>query len=61
MPKLPLYSTRKLRGALNFDDVDVGLVSDALVANSLYLQNGNSAPPSCVVPVKSEEPEAPSR
>ncbi|KVH95741.1 Cyclin-like protein [Cynara cardunculus var. scolymus] len=32
---------RKVRGTLNFDDVDVGLVSDSLVANSLYLQNGN--------------------
>ncbi|KAI3734061.1 hypothetical protein L6452_13522 [Arctium lappa] len=32
---------RKVRGTLNFDEVDVGLVSDSLVANSLYLQNGN--------------------
>lgn len=47
-------STRKLRGALNFDDVDVGLVSDSLVANSLYLQNGNN---SAVTPVKAEEPD----
>ncbi|KAI8573869.1 hypothetical protein RHMOL_Rhmol01G0308900 [Rhododendron molle] len=34
---------RKLRGTLNFDDVDVGLVSGSLVANSLYLHNGSCA------------------
>ncbi|KAL4570058.1 hypothetical protein LXL04_025708 [Taraxacum kok-saghyz] len=33
-------SSRKVR-SINFDEVDVGLVSDSLVANSLYLQNGN--------------------
>lgn len=38
------HGTRKVRGTLNFDEVDVGLVSDSLVANSLYLQNGK--PPS---------------
>ncbi|XP_071703549.1 retinoblastoma-related protein-like isoform X2 [Rutidosis leptorrhynchoides] len=32
-------STRKVRGTLNFDKVDVGLVSDSLVSKSLYLQN----------------------
>lgn len=39
-----VFRTRKVRGTLNFDEVDVGLVSDSLVANSLYLQNGK--PPS---------------
>ncbi|XP_057950261.1 retinoblastoma-related protein [Malania oleifera] len=48
-----LNGTRKLRGTLNFDDVDVGLVSDSLVANSLYIQNGSSAS-STGAPVKSE-------
>ncbi|XP_031388847.1 retinoblastoma-related protein isoform X2 [Punica granatum] len=48
-------STRKLRGALNFDDVDVGLVSDSMVANSLYLQNGNRVSPPAAP--KSENPE----
>ncbi|KAG7974483.1 hypothetical protein I3843_06G051200 [Carya illinoinensis] len=38
-----LNGPRKLRGTLNFDDVDVGLVSDSMVANSLYLQNGSCA------------------
>lgn len=49
---------RKLRGALNFDDVDAaGLVSDSIVANSLYLQNGNciSSPRAAV---KTEQPES---
>ncbi|XP_027153073.1 retinoblastoma-related protein [Coffea eugenioides] len=50
-----LNGTRKLRGALNFDDVDVGLVSDSLVANSLYLQNGNCA--SSSAPLKPEQPD----
>uniref|UniRef100_A0A5B7AGK9 Retinoblastoma-related protein n=1 Tax=Davidia involucrata TaxID=16924 RepID=A0A5B7AGK9_DAVIN len=45
---------RKLR--LNFDDVDVGLVSDSLVANSLYLQNGSCA--SSGSPLKSEQPDS---
>lgn len=43
-----LNGTRKLRGQLNFDDVDVGLVSDSMVANSLYLQNGST-------PLKTEQ------
>nr|QYW07157.1 retinoblastoma-related protein 2 [Dimocarpus longan] len=38
-----LNGTRKIRGILNFGDVDVGLVSDSMVANSLYLQNGSCA------------------
>ncbi|CAN4090976.1 unnamed protein product [Withania somnifera] len=49
---------RKLRGALNFDDVDAaGLVSDSIVANCLYLQNGNciSSPRAAV---KTEQPES---
>ncbi|CAN4120683.1 unnamed protein product [Withania somnifera] len=49
---------RKLRGALNFDDVDAaGLVSDSIVANSLYLQNRNciSSPRAAV---KTEQPES---
>lgn len=49
-----LNGNRKLRGTLNFDDVDVGLVSDSLVANSLYLQNGSCAS-SSGAPVKSEQ------
>lgn len=52
-----LNSTRKVRGALNFD-TDVGLVSDSLVANSLYLQNGNCATTSSVVPLKTEQPDS---
>ncbi|KAI7979659.1 Retinoblastoma-related protein [Camellia lanceoleosa] len=36
-----LNGNRELRGTLNFDEVDVGLVSDSLVANSLCLQNGS--------------------
>lgn len=51
-----VFSTRKLRGTLNFDDVDVGLVSDSMVANSLYLQNGSSAS-SSGVPMKTEKPD----
>lgn len=46
-------STRKVRGTLNFDEVDVGLVSDSLVANSLYLQNGK-APSSSSDQLKTE-------
>ncbi|XP_059633401.1 retinoblastoma-related protein-like [Cornus florida] len=52
-----LNGTRKLRGTLNFDDVDVGLVSDSLVANSLYLQNGSCAS-SSGAPLKSEQPDS---
>ncbi|CAL5420974.1 unnamed protein product [Camellia sinensis] len=48
-----LNGNRKLRGTLNFDEVDVGLVSDTLVANSLCLQNGSCAS-SSGAPVKSE-------
>lgn len=48
-----LNGNRKLRGTLNFDEVDVGLVSDSLVANSLCLQNGSCAS-SSGAPVKSE-------
>ncbi|XP_015894766.1 retinoblastoma-related protein isoform X1 [Ziziphus jujuba] len=51
-----LNGTRKLRGTLNFDDVDVGLVSDSMVANSLYLQNGSSAS-SSGAPLKTEKPD----
>ncbi|PPE01648.1 hypothetical protein GOBAR_DD01304 [Gossypium barbadense] len=53
----PLPGGRKIRGALNFDDVDVGLVSDSMVANSLYLQNGSCAS-SSGAPLKSEQPES---
>ncbi|KAB1209692.1 Retinoblastoma-related protein [Morella rubra] len=52
-----LNGTRKVRGTLNFDDVDVGLVSDSMVANSLYLQNGSCAS-SSGVPMKSEQPDS---
>ncbi|XWS08248.1 hypothetical protein CRYUN_Cryun41cG0063500 [Craigia yunnanensis] len=52
-----LNGTRKIRGALNFDDVDVSLVSDSMVANSLYLQNGSCAS-SSGAPLKSEQPES---
>nr|QYW07156.1 retinoblastoma-related protein 1 [Dimocarpus longan] len=51
-----LNGTRKIRGVLNFDDVDVGLVSDSMVANSLYLQNGSCASSSGVV-LKTEQPD----
>ncbi|GMN55572.1 hypothetical protein TIFTF001_024684 [Ficus carica] len=51
------HGTRKLRGSLNFDDVDVGLVSDSMVANSLYLQNGSAAS-SSGVPMKTEQPDS---
>ncbi|XAR58140.1 hypothetical protein NMG60_11026538 [Bertholletia excelsa] len=52
-----LNSNRKPRGTLNFDEVNMGLVSDSLVANSLYLQNG-SCGSSSGVPVKSEQPDS---
>ncbi|XP_041014598.1 retinoblastoma-related protein-like isoform X2 [Juglans microcarpa x Juglans regia] len=52
-----LNGTRKLRGTLNFDDVDVGLVSDSMVANSLYLHNGSCAS-SSGAPLKSEQPDS---
>ncbi|CAA0816734.1 Retinoblastoma-related protein 1 [Striga hermonthica] len=37
-----LNGNRKLRGSLNFDDVDVGLVKDSVVANSLYMPSVKS-------------------
>ncbi|KZV57487.1 hypothetical protein F511_35212 [Dorcoceras hygrometricum] len=48
-----LNGTRKLRGTLNFDnvDVDVGLVTDSMVANSLYLKNGK-------ISLKTEQPDS---
>ncbi|KAL5800880.1 hypothetical protein ACOSQ3_032512 [Xanthoceras sorbifolium] len=52
-----LNGTRKIRGMLKFDDVDVGLVSDSMVANSLYLQNGSCASSSGVV-LKTEQPDS---
>ncbi|XVF00180.1 hypothetical protein REPUB_Repub03eG0262900 [Reevesia pubescens] len=52
-----LNGNRKIRTALNFDDVDVGLVSDSMVANSLYLQNGSCAS-SSGAPLKSEQPDS---
>ncbi|KAF2286542.1 hypothetical protein GH714_017592 [Hevea brasiliensis] len=52
-----LNSNRKIRGTLNFDDVDVGLVSDSMVANSLHLQNGSCAS-SSAAPLKSELPDS---
>ncbi|WCJ39170.1 Retinoblastoma-related protein [Euphorbia peplus] len=52
-----LNSNRKVRGTLNFDDVDVGLVSDSMVANSLYLQNGSCASSSGAL-IKPEQPDA---
>ncbi|KAH1255053.1 Retinoblastoma-related protein [Glycine max] len=45
-----LNGNRKVRGPLNFDDVDFGLVSDSMVANSLYLQNGSCASSSASSP-----------
>ncbi|KAK4748921.1 hypothetical protein SAY87_015507 [Trapa incisa] len=56
-----LNGTRKLRGALNFEDADIGLVSDSVVANSLYLQNGyfqNGGQDSSPAVPKSENPES---
>ncbi|KAJ1413475.1 Retinoblastoma-associated protein, B-box [Sesbania bispinosa] len=52
-----LNGNRKVRGTLNFDDVDAGLVSDSMVANSLYLQNG-SCVSSSGAPLKSEQPDS---
>ncbi|MED6145195.1 Retinoblastoma- protein 1 [Stylosanthes scabra] len=52
-----LNGNRKVRGSLNFDDMDVGLVSDSMVANSLYLQNGSCAS-SSGAPMKSEQPDS---
>lgn len=52
-----LNGNRKVRGTLNFDEVDVGLVSDSVVANSLYLQNGSCAS-SSDAPVKTEQPDS---
>ncbi|XP_065875156.1 retinoblastoma-related protein-like [Euphorbia lathyris] len=46
---------RKVRATINFDG-DVGLVSDSMVANSLYLQNGSCAS-SSVTLIKSEQPD----
>lgn len=51
-----LNGNRKVRGTLNFDDVDAGLVSDSMVANSLYLQNGSSMSSSTAK--SSEKPES---
>ncbi|KAL1834381.1 hypothetical protein ACET3Z_004032 [Daucus carota] len=50
-----LNGPKKFRGMLNFDDV--GVVSDSLVANSIYLQNGSCAS-SSGTPLKSEQPDA---
>nr|Q4JF75.1 RecName: Full=Retinoblastoma-related protein [Scutellaria baicalensis]BAE06273.1 retinoblastoma [Scutellaria baicalensis] len=52
-----LNGNRKVRGTLNFDDVDVGLVTDSVVANSLYVQNGSCASSSHMV-VKSEQQDS---
>ncbi|XP_010250475.1 PREDICTED: retinoblastoma-related protein-like [Nelumbo nucifera] len=56
-----LNGTRKVRGALNFDVDNVGLVSDSFVMGSLYIQNGSSAssPGAAALnpPLKSEQPE----
>ncbi|KAK9912658.1 hypothetical protein M0R45_036510 [Rubus argutus] len=51
-----LNGTRKR--TLDFDNVDVGvgLVSDSMVANSLYLQNGSCAS-SSGAPLKTEQPD----
>ncbi|KAK4486358.1 hypothetical protein RD792_009030, partial [Penstemon davidsonii] len=49
-----LNGSRKLRGTLNFDDVDVGLVTDSIVANSLYARNGDLRASSSNTPLKSE-------
>ncbi|KAM7464786.1 hypothetical protein LguiA_032907 [Lonicera macranthoides] len=47
---------RKLRNTLKFEDGDIGLVSDSLVAHSLYLQNGSCGSSSGAT-LKSEQPE----
>ncbi|KAK4794927.1 hypothetical protein SAY86_012921 [Trapa natans] len=52
-----LNGTRKLRGALNFDNVDAGLVSDSMVASSLYFQNGTRVASPAAAP-KSENTES---
>ncbi|KAL6562716.1 Retinoblastoma-related protein 1 [Orobanche gracilis] len=53
-----LNGTRRLRGTLNFDDVDVGLVTDSMVANSLNIQNGSCASSSMHMPLKSQQPDS---
>ena len=53
---ITLFSSTRKR-TLNFDDVDVGLVSDSMVANSLYLQNGSCAS-SSGAPLKTEQPDS---
>ncbi|KAB2031357.1 hypothetical protein ES319_D05G299800v1 [Gossypium barbadense] len=54
-----LNSTRNIRIKLKFDDLEGGLVSDSMVANSLYLQSGShtlaSSPGAAL---KSEQPES---
>ncbi|KAK8552689.1 hypothetical protein V6N12_041270 [Hibiscus sabdariffa] len=52
-----LNGSRRTRVALNFDDLEVGLVSDSMVANSLYLENGSHAS-SGAASLKSEQPES---
>ncbi|KAE9592790.1 hypothetical protein Lal_00029063 [Lupinus albus] len=53
-----LKGNRKVRGPLNFDEVDIGLVSDSMVANSLNLRNGSCASSSSSgAPLKSEQHE----
>ncbi|MBA0701490.1 hypothetical protein Goari_027118, partial [Gossypium aridum] len=54
-----LNSTRNIRIKLKFDDLEGGLVSDSMVANSLYLQSGShtlaSSPGAAL---KTEQPES---
>ncbi|KAK8643255.1 hypothetical protein V6N13_012559 [Hibiscus sabdariffa] len=53
-----LNGSRRTRVALNFDDLEVGLVSDSMVANSLYLENGSHASSGAGAALKSEQPES---
>lgn len=44
VPTFPIFSPQKRRGSLNFDVANVEFISDAIVANSLNLQNGSAVP-----------------
>ncbi|KAK8355696.1 hypothetical protein V6Z12_A05G307400 [Gossypium hirsutum] len=54
-----LNSTRNIRIKLKFDDLEGGLVSDSMVANSLYLQSwSHTLASSPGAALKSEQPES---
>ncbi|KAL6565812.1 Retinoblastoma-related protein 1 [Orobanche hederae] len=53
----PSKDLADIRGALNFNGPDVGLVSDSMVVSSLNLQNGSSGS-SSGTPMTSEQPDS---